>query len=662
MTTKNAEKKNGWIAGCQDCFFLIFLILYPLRHVTMGGDLWDIGYNYGNFQFGNIESMGQMWYFSTFLSNAAGKLLTILPFGHTLLGLNVYTGLFASLLAVLGYLFCTRELHVPKALTFAGEWMALSLCWCPTALLYNYITYVLFLICIILLYRGLTNNRKMLLFWAGICLGANVFVRFSNLPEMGLIVAVWAYEFWMGWQEKGREKEGGKWLSQALGKMVRDTLLCLAGYVTAFGIILLWIGIFYGLDSYVNGIRLLFAMTDTAADYKPTSMLYGLIWPLKESLYWLKRIAVFLAAGILFGTVMDYAPLCFGRGKRREAKAFSLIGMIGSTFLTGLLVFWLFLQREGDAPNFTSFYYTSYDPIFWPAILFLILAMGIGMIEVLRKDCPAKDRFLGVCVILMVLLTSIGSNNGMYPSMNNLFLVAPYVLGKLWQFTGWCGQRVSQKPKELSDFRLNPSASVQMLWACVLLCMVQFGMFGAIFSFCESTGQQEKGCFVSENPVLRGISMGAQRANWLEGISSYAMGHDYGNREVILHGDIPALAFYLQMRPWFHSWNDLDSFQYATMKETIDRRRGQLCTDLSKADRFWWGDLTAWPVVIADKAYAAYDAGEASEAGSDPRDLKWELIQDFMDWCDSDHAAYRMVYQNEKFVVWELLPKDGSQE
>ena len=38
-------------------------------------------------------------------------------------------------------------------------------------------------------------EKRAYLFGAGVFLGANVLVRFSNLPQMGMVLAVWAYDF-----------------------------------------------------------------------------------------------------------------------------------------------------------------------------------------------------------------------------------------------------------------------------------------------------------------------------------------------------------------------------------------------------------------------------------------------------------------------------------
>ena len=99
-------KQSVWnkkkIAFLFEIICIFILILYPLRHVTWGLDLWDTGYNYGNFRFLGEGYLDPMWFFSTYLANVTGHFLTLLPFGDTLIGMNVYTGLQVSILAVMG--------------------------------------------------------------------------------------------------------------------------------------------------------------------------------------------------------------------------------------------------------------------------------------------------------------------------------------------------------------------------------------------------------------------------------------------------------------------------------------------------------------------------------------------------------------------------------
>ena len=629
-TASNKLKRQFGGRQILEICFLLVLALYPMRHVNVGGDLCDVGYNYGNFVFFSEQSLGKTWFFSTYLASAAGHLLTALPFGRTLMGINVYTGVFVSILAIMGYLFCTRVLRLSPIASFAGEFVAISMCWCPTSLLYNYLTYVLFLACLILLYQGLAKGKSWMLVMAGACLGANVFVRFSNLPEMGLILAVWGFAIW-----EGREGHAGKgWFGPAMGKLVRYTAWCLLGYV---GILLLgfaWIGIRYGLSDYVTGIKLLFSMTESAADYKPVSMIKGLIWPFWEAIYWVIRLAFFMVIALLAGLAGRYLPQALPKEKRDKVKVpLAVLGLCGTWLANAAMVFWIFYQGKGGG-HLTSFWYTSYDPIYWPCALFWMLALGIGLIEAVRPGNAKENRFLGLALILIGMLTSLGSNNGIYPSFNNLFAFAPYVFAKTAQFT-----RYLFRKKKLSG--LLPVCTTA--WTFLVVCAVQMILFGWVFVFCESTGIQNADTVIKNNRVLQGIKMNESRAIALEELSEFAGQQGLAGKEVILHGNVPAIAFYFEMKPALHSWNDLKSFSYEVMKETMDELREEL------------GPQGEKPVVIAEKKYADFGPvapGEAATALYNEKegteDLKWELIRSFM-----GEYGYRKTFENDKFVVWQ---------
>ena len=85
--------RNRYIRVAAWVVSTVLLVLYPLRHVNVGVDLWDGGYNCTNFRYSGLEYMDSMWYFATWLANGAGSLIMKLPYGATMLGMNVYTGL-----------------------------------------------------------------------------------------------------------------------------------------------------------------------------------------------------------------------------------------------------------------------------------------------------------------------------------------------------------------------------------------------------------------------------------------------------------------------------------------------------------------------------------------------------------------------------------------
>ena len=81
-----------------------------------------------------------MWKFSTYLATATGSFFTHLPFGNTVLGLNIYTGLVKASIALIVYYACVYYFDMKPTVVFVAELMALGYCWCPTTLLYNYLS------------------------------------------------------------------------------------------------------------------------------------------------------------------------------------------------------------------------------------------------------------------------------------------------------------------------------------------------------------------------------------------------------------------------------------------------------------------------------------------------------------------------------------------
>lgn len=617
--------------------FIVILAFYPLRHIGWGLDLWDTGYNYANFQYMSTEHMDPMWLFSTYLANVFGKLLTGLPNADTLRGMNLYTGLVVSALALTGYFFCTRRLGIPRVIAFAGEMAAISLCWCPTAILYNYLTYVFYLGSFLLLYKGLTEEKKGCLMGAGVLLGTNVLVRFSNLPEAAMILAVWAYDLilWLEERREGRKPAGegeGFW-----SRLLRHTLWCLLGYVGALAVLLLHIHIRYGIDEYVTGIMRLFSMTDRANDYKPAAMILNIVQQYLENMYWVVRMGMILLGGM----VLFAGSLCLEeRFSGKEGKQGAKILHIGVRILWGAvsiaMIVWLYYRE------FCSFLFYSYDPIWRPGILFLMLTMLIAAVRILHKSSPKEEKLISIMVILVILLTPIGSNNGMLPSLNNLFIAAPYTLWQSWRFLRTVGERKTRGGIWLSGF---PAKGI--LTAFLALCLFQFGAFGAQFAFAEATGIQNATASVDNNAVLKNISMSPEKAQWMTEISAFVNENSMQGREVILYGWIPALAYYLQMPPAFNSWSDLDSYGPEVMEEELAILEEEVLREEGEK-----------PVIILEERYALYEEGgekaltaagfSETEGQKLTSDIKWTMLLEFM-----DHLDYRQSFRNGKFAVYQ---------
>ena len=629
--TDNVKNKIAGTGGQKrllEFVFVAVLVLYPLRHIAWGLDLWDTGYGYANFEYMGTRHMDPMWLFSTYLTTAIGHFLSLLPGAKTLVGMNFYTGLSISLLAVLGYYFCTKVLKIPAWLTFLGEFTAVSFCWCPTGSFYNYVTYVFFLISVICLYLGLSRGKGGWLFAAGVALGCNVLARFSNLPEAAMIVAVWAYGI-------TQKKAAGRKLRK---KLLQDTGMCLAGYLTALLVLFGYIQIRYGMDAYVRGIQRLFSMTEVATDYTAASMILGMFDWYLQNLYWELRMCVFLIAGMIAVGFLEFAAASVRdsyAGKDMIKKALRILKWVVSAVLAVIMVFWLYRQ------GFCATEYTNYGAIIWPGVTFLTLTLLVTLWRIFTPSAPGEEKLLSGLIFLIVLITSLGSNNKLYPSMNNLFLALPYMY---WQFYRFCKYAGSFRWKRMT---ISPIPAKCLFGGFFLLFFIQVGLFGRNFVFAEGTGVQEINAQVTNNETLKGVWMSEERAGWMQEISGYVNTGGLAGKDVLLYGQIPALSYYLQMPAAFNPWPDLDSYQIAQMEE-----------DMYKMQERMDADATYRPVVLLEKKYAVYlEAGEDALEALQPTERERSLIVDnakllligeFM-----DAYGYEKTFENEKFVIFE---------
>lgn len=368
------------------------------------------------------------------------------------------------------------------------------------------------------------------------------------------------------------------------------------GYIGAVIVWLGYISLRYGFLNYVEGIKGLFAMTETATDYKASSMLYGMFSDYRESLYWLSRILVFLIPGMVVCIVL---PKCRKWIKRFICVFFSVAAMV-----------WLY--RKG----FCKFEFYSNGDIYRSGVLFLILTMFVCLLRILTPKAEKNEKLFAGMIILVSLISAIGSNNRLLTSINNLFLAVPYVL--------WMMYRFLKKP----DIRLFAAKAMSVMFLALFL--VQSVGFGMKFVFGESGRDIILDANVENSGVLKGIYTSRDKADWMEEIVQYVSERQLTGRDVILYGDIPALSFYLEMPPAFMAWIDLDSYSVDSLETEIDKLRAEI----SEGEEL--------PIVILNHSLIEdIDANSAKHT-------KLALILDYM-----EEYEYNETFSNEKFILYE---------
>lgn len=585
--------------------FIVLLALYPLIKIHQGLDVADTSYSLANFQF--FPSTDGTWMVATYLANAAGYLLMQLPKGDTLAGMYFYTAPVVSVLALLFYQALRKKM--PAWIAFLGEFLAISLCWCPTTILYNYLTYLLMGAGILLLYTGIGTvrgkKRNAYLILAGVCLGMNVAVRMPNVVQAVFILALW----YGNWSEK-----------EAFFDTCKDTLLCIGGYLAGFGVPYAAICVQYGWNAYPEMVKTMFAMTEKAQDYKPASMLTGMLEDYRTGIYWLSFAGVCLAGlYLLYGLALRSGKLSGIKGKAGR-MVYGILCVAVSCVLVRF--YW------GRGMFDLRYYY--YLSVYYWAVLFLLVTVSCAVLLLMDRAGKTEEKALALLVLLELFVTPLGSNNGLHPMVNNLFLAAPFTI---WVCYRW--------------FVRTKNRSIHLPWKCMAVVfgavlLVQSVGFHSRFVLSDGVWGEKRDTLLTGFPKTEGIYTSRENAELFLDLAAFAKERQFAGREVILYGEIPGLGYFLDMPPAISTfWPDLDSYRTVQMEQDMETVIQNM-----KENR---------PVVIVSSAIAAYRGEDAKayqwfdvDVASYDSDEKLEMLLQFL-----DTYQYEETFCNMRYAVYE---------
>ena len=564
-----------------EILFAVLLLLLPLLKINQGVDLTDTPYSLGNYRF--FEGADGVWVLATFLSNVTGYLFTRLPFGGTMIGMKLYSSLLISFMALFSFRFFKTKM--PMWVAFLGEVAAIGFCWCPSVILYNYMTYLFFLICGVLLFRGLAGNRPICLFLSGISLGLNVSVRVPNILEAALILCVWYY---------GARKK------KSFEQIAKETGFCIGGFLAAQAVMFLIISLLYGFGAYGEMIGGLFGMSESASDYTFSEMLLSILSAYGRGIRWMVYPALCILPGIPF--------LILWKDKGQTLQ---------KIIYCACIVFLFFVLYKWGMFNFR--YYQKESGLQW-GVVFLLISLGVTVWMLFTRMIDDEWMLIGSIALIMILITPLGSNNYVWPALNNLFFVAPVTFWMVYRFVRWGRSAVD------STGRVPFFPAKAMLAALVLMFVVQ--SIGLLFGYVFLDGEDgtRRTAKVENSPVLAGMYTSQANAESLESLFAYLRSHEeLDGKELILYGNIPGLSYYLD-RPCAirTSWPDLDTSSYEDLKLDLNALSTKIAlTDIDKPT----------PLVIL-----AADAQEGD---------KLSAIRDFM-----EEYSYQLAFQNERFLVY----------
>jgi hypothetical protein len=276
-------------------------------------------------------------------------------------------------------------------------------------------------------------------------------------------------------------------------------------------------------------------------------------------------------------------------------------------YVAGLFVLVRFYFADGV---FTRNYH-YYDSVFQAAMMFVIIGIilsVVGSSGVLNGS--KEEQTLALAVLLIMLITPLGSNNYTYPVINNLFVVAPVTL--------WFFRRMMQRLGE-KQTNFPWQGMVTMVIAVVL---VQGAIFHYRFAFGDGMEGQIRDARCSI-PKVKSMVTTDYNADSLDELYDTLFENELLGDKVILFGGIPGLSYIYDLEPAIDTvWPDLDSYSV----EKFDDQLQKLSVSSDDA-----------PTVIVGKEMAEYANIEA----------KYDILMDYINYQD-----YNKVFESERFTVY----------
>lgn len=567
ITFKEKALKN--LLKKEQIKYILFLVIAGVLflHVNRGVDFSDTGYNLANYE--NFPNVNHTWMVSTILSMSIGKLITFFPFGHTMLFMNIYCTLIAVLFTAVFYFTLSKVFDYRYV--FVGLLVAVLTTWGPYVILYHYLSYFIFASAGLLLAIGLSKDSYKIIALSSALLALNVFICFPNICEVAigaLLIADMIIE------RRNRVKEIFLFAGTYIGVLLSGIALIM---------------ILFGRNAYFDMIKGLFSMSETATSYGPFNMVLTML----EGYRWdFGYFAVFL----ILSLIMSFA---YKRASGRGVKVVIVCMAVLSSF--GVL---RVMRYYGSI----SFDYQDYGSYYSIAVMTILLSLFVSIVSAINSKLSVYVRLLSCLVPIIVLITPLGSNSGVYTLLNGLFIVLPISLGLLAKNDN---KLISCAPYV---------ASVSIL---ILALLFQCSLFKINFTYRDVQSQYVR-ISKDDNKVLAGMLTSSEKKEYIKGLTGYLRERELEGENAIIFGHIPMTSYALSLKNAIsHIWPSLDSYPIKDFEDELN-------------------SLDYCPLIVYQSGYGDLLTKDYSESYSDKEILLCEFAK---------QHDYEKVYENEFFTV-----------
>lgn len=583
-------KKDRRIWGVLNFLFPLCLLSFAMIGANQGADLTDTTYSMGNYMY--FETMTGSWKYATFLANLLGSGLFFVT-GGSFLWMNVISKLLVGLIAVICY-FLMKQ-YISPYLVFFGEIVALGLCWCPTVILYNYLSYMFFAIAALLLIKACREEKPFFLFLAGVFLGINVMVRIPNVLQVLMIFAVWYHVVKSGEEQKGK-------------LFWKRTGICIAGFAAGFLLAILLMVLTGGGNGFSDMVEWLLSMLVSGSDsggYSAGAMVGNIMEDYALNLKWLFVLLAGMALGCFLFRKWNKKYLWIAKAGYFGCLAFMVVYFYRN---------WVFRLD-----------YSNYSAIFNLSVIFIMLGSVLAVWQLTMNRREVRESELAILLLVIFTISPLGSNNHLYSSINNFFVAAPIVLHLM--------KKIADKYREKREgFPIR-----WMMRTFVLILAVQSVLFHLEYVFRGPTVAEYRNYCLQEANAMNGMWTNEGHGKAMEELCSFMK--ESATDAVVLYGEIPGVSYLLgQECAVSTSWPDLASFSLADWE----------------ADLRSVGNWDGVSIIVAPDIVMWFEADETGEEellSFMSEDYRMEKVHALYDVILEE--GFTITFENEEFVVYQ---------
>ena len=493
------------------------IIIYPILFIFQGMDITDTGFYLTSYQQIFTAPRNLRYEFLYWLSDVIGGVWLNL-FGN--LG---YIGIrLAWVFIIWGVIFCYYKIlnkYMDKQILLIGFFVVLIFTSNTVHTLdYNILTTLFFELGSGLLFYGIIKDKNRLIFSGGFVLGTSIFLRLPNLVGFTLMMAVLYYGFLK---------------RTAFRSQFIQCLYFVIGYLMSIALIIVLMKLIGHLDYYLDSLKFLTQIGESPKATHGIGNLIGLFFHNYSNV--IKFTAIY--GIIIIGASILITPFL---NNRRFYKCICLF-----VFLLSIVLWNRYYSFE-----------VNKDCIYaMNGFMDIILVLYIFNVFKMEKEF----RLIALFGLLILTLTPLGSDNGIYNSIFGMWLSGVILIWTTFKLD----QFIQIKNSSLKSNLKNFNRLIGIVF--IAFCLVQ----GYRYTYRDSVNRLSMKYTVN-NKYLKGIVTTKGRARVLNELLNETRKYVKKNEKLLAYSDLQLIYYLTETRPYLYTsfqraYND-DKF-IATLRE-----------------------------------------------------------------------------------------------